>query len=369
MKKLLLILSFILFIIVNLNSQILLYENLGESTSFKVLIPSDICNFKHPKITTLKLTVEIYHKDVLMLSRYLLVDWHYIENLKHTEYLVHLFNEKLYPGSYEVKIKIQNEIHRVNVEKRYPLIIDNQMIKSSNIHILKYYNNNLLYPSRLFWQDQADSVYVQIDLAENPVKIDLNHNEKLLTSLTPAKNVFQKIDLEMDENIENIFTVRVYFEDEIIFKNFKPFTKSILISQNYSYRKQLQQLRYVMSQNEYEFIRRLNDDELPYQIELFWRKNDPSPQKLHNELRELFYDRVKYSDENFAIKGYLSGWQTDRGMIYIKYGKPDEIQTESFMIGKYPVIIWIYYSLDKRFYFDDKKGFGFYELRENWYNN
>src|SRR5208337_4557486 len=44
-----------------------------------------------------------------------------------------------------------------------------------------------------------------------------------------------------------------------------------------------------------------------------------------NEFREEHYRRIAYANEHFAAG--KPGWKTDRGRIYIAWGKPDEIDS------------------------------------------
>jgi len=50
---------------------------------------------------------------------------------------------------------------------------------------------------------------------------------------------------------------------------------------------------------------------------------DPTPATVENEYREEHYRRIGYANESFS-NNRVPGWKTDRGMIYIKYGPPDE---------------------------------------------
>lgn len=82
---------------------------------------------------------------------------------------------------------------------------------------------------------------------------------------------------------------------------------------------------YIISNEEREAFRRLTtDDEREHFIEQFWLRRDPTPETLRNEYREEHYRRIAYTNEHFSTSS-TSGWKTDRGMIYIKYGPPDEI--------------------------------------------
>lgn len=59
-------------------------------------------------------------------------------------------------------------------------------------------------------------------------------------------------------------------------------------------------------------------------IQDIWRRRDPTPDTEENEYREAFYERIAYANEHFSSG--KPGWMTDRGRIYIKFGKPDEIE-------------------------------------------
>jgi GWxTD domain-containing protein len=66
------------------------------------------------------------------------------------------------------------------------------------------------------------------------------------------------------------------------------------------------------------------DDEREKFIEGFWRVRDPDPDTEENEFKQQFYERVAYANEHFSSG--KPGRLTDRGRIYIKFGKPDEVE-------------------------------------------
>ncbi len=68
-----------------------------------------------------------------------------------------------------------------------------------------------------------------------------------------------------------------------------------------------------------------NDEERDNFIEAFWQRRDPTPDTEENEYKEEHYQRIAYANEHFAAG--VAGWRTDRGRIYIVYGKPDEIDS------------------------------------------
>ena len=83
---------------------------------------------------------------------------------------------------------------------------------------------------------------------------------------------------------------------------------------------------YIITDEERKAFKKLEtDDERERFIEEFWRRRDPDPDTDENEFREEYYERIAYANEHYASG--IPGWKTDRGRIYIMWGKPDEIET------------------------------------------
>jgi len=83
---------------------------------------------------------------------------------------------------------------------------------------------------------------------------------------------------------------------------------------------------YIITDEERKAFKKLQtDDERERFIEEFWRRRDPDPDTDVNEYREEYYERIAYANEHYASG--IPGWKTDRGRIYIMYGKPDEVET------------------------------------------
>ncbi len=68
-----------------------------------------------------------------------------------------------------------------------------------------------------------------------------------------------------------------------------------------------------------------NDEEREQFVENFWLRRNPNPESPDNEFREQHYARIAYANEHFAAG--KPGWRTDRGHVYIAYGKPDSIDS------------------------------------------
>lgn len=111
---------------------------------------------------------------------------------------------------------------------------------------------------------------------------------------------------------------------------------------------------YIITPQERDAYKKLKTNEEREQfIELFWRRRDPDPDTDENEYREEYYERIAYANEHYSSG--IPGWKTDRGRVYIMYGKPDELETHPMggtyerpsyegggSTSTYPFEIWFY---------------------------
>jgi len=113
-------------------------------------------------------------------------------------------------------------------------------------------------------------------------------------------------------------------------------------------------------------------------IAIFWQRRDPNPETELNEYREQYYERIAYANEHFASG--IPGRKTDRGRMYIRWGKPDSIESHpaggsydrpSYQgggtISAYPFETWFYRHLDGvgdgiTIEFVDRTGTGEYKI-------
>ena len=90
-------------------------------------------------------------------------------------------------------------------------------------------------------------------------------------------------------------------------------------------------------------------------LQKYWKKFDPTPNTAYNPIMKEYYERIDYSMQHFTPISRKSGANTDRGKIYIKYGKPNEIKRTSNTYGQVTEI-WFYKKVKKKFVFIDKYG-------------
>lgn len=88
------------------------------------------------------------------------------------------------------------------------------------------------------------------------------------------------------------------------------------------------------------FLHLTTDDERDKFIDHFWEIRNPNPGSPTNAYRDEMYERIAYANQNFGHEG----WRTDRGRIYILFGKP---QQKALYVGQAnvrPMEIWFYSS-------------------------
>lgn len=112
------------------------------------------------------------------------------------------------------------------------------------------------------------------------------------------------------------------------------------------------------------FLRKPDELYSKYFIYNFWEKRDKqNPEKVW----KAFAERIKEVNRLFRA-GSQSGYETDRGRIYIQYGKPNDRMIVNNETGTLPYEIWQYYNTEKQgregvfLFYKPGKSFGEYEL-------
>lgn len=122
------------------------------------------------------------------------------------------------------------------------------------------------------------------------------------------------------------------------------------------------QLRYVARESEIEAIRNAPTPQARLRLfQQFWNARDPSPGTARNERMEEYYVRVASANERWG-RARASGWSTDPGEVFIRFGEPDEVEEHGATYGTRPYQEWRYYGQGLRFIFYDATGSGDYRL-------
>ena len=79
-------------------------------------------------------------------------------------------------------------------------------------------------------------------------------------------------------------------------------------------------------------------------IQNFWAIRNPDPNSPTNEFRDEYYRRLAYANDRFGSPGRHDGWRTDRGMVYITLGPPQQLTPYRASQYLTPLEIWFYQS-------------------------
>jgi GWxTD domain-containing protein len=109
----------------------------------------------------------------------------------------------------------------------------------------------------------------------------------------------------------------------------KPNEKQVLKELATPYKKWLNEdVVYIITDTERRaFLQLQTNEERENFIEEFWQRRNPDPDSVDNPVKEEHYRRIAYTNEHFASG--IAGWRTDRGRIYIMYGKPDDLESHT----------------------------------------
>jgi GWxTD domain-containing protein len=127
---------------------------------------------------------------------------------------------------------------------------------------------------------------------------------------------------------------------------------------------EFQRAKYLADKTEIYFFEQLKTAQAKKDfLKDFWSRRE-SDATGETPLRRVDYlRRVEVATERYT--SYTKkGWRTDRGRVFIVYGKADEIERHPSEGIMKPYEIWYYYQIENgvQFVFVDKSGFGDYEL-------
>ncbi|MHB1687686.1 MAG: GWxTD domain-containing protein [Ignavibacteriaceae bacterium] len=147
----------------------------------------------------------------------------------------------------------------------------------------------------------------------------------------------------------------------------KPFIKKVIwFNKPFSLRdpeKAIKLLKYIESDSVISKMLNANFNDYEKELYNYWKKYDPSLRNTFNPLMDEYYLRIDYAAQAYSLISGKSGIETDRGKIYIQFGKPQKIERASNQYGKV-VETWIYDKPQRQFIFVDDDGAGNFKLRK-----
>ncbi|NWF90513.1 MAG: GWxTD domain-containing protein [Ignavibacteriaceae bacterium] len=120
-------------------------------------------------------------------------------------------------------------------------------------------------------------------------------------------------------------------------------------------------LKFMISADSIKHLLKIGQHDLS--LNNFWKTYDPSPETRYNELMAQYYERIDFAMENFSTISGQSGIDSDRAKIYVRFGKPNQVDRGSNGDGKVSET-WTYSNkLRQKFIFVDEKGTGEFILK------
>lgn len=84
--------------------------------------------------------------------------------------------------------------------------------------------------------------------------------------------------------------------------------------------------RLLLNDREFDQFQYWSIGEQESYLSSYWSKLDPTPHTVVNEVYSEFMRRMRYADINF--KSFTRGSLSDRGLTYIRFGPPDQIEQQ-----------------------------------------
>ena len=104
-----------------------------------------------------------------------------------------------------------------------------------------------------------------------------------------------------------------------------------------------QEVNYLITNQERaSFLALTTDQNRDAFIDTFWAVRNPDPNSPGNTYKDEHYRRLEYVNNHYGLPSAGNGWHTDRGMVYITLGPPQ--QKRSYLNTKYlePLETWFY---------------------------
>ncbi len=118
-----------------------------------------------------------------------------------------------------------------------------------------------------------------------------------------------------------------------------------------NYSDMLDLLRYFGHEDLIKQLKKASPDDRPRLWQEFYRKTDPVPATPENEALDQYFGRMAIANQRFTDEE-VPGWRTDRGMVFITLGDPEEIYNGSSTTqGR--IIRWTYTQLRLEVVFED----------------
>ena len=279
-------------------------------------------------------------------------------------------NISLHSGIYNLFLNVQDEDSRKNWK----------IVKEIKLERIRYLSPSLLFIKEKNGQlNQMDFIIQKTDTIWLRTQVNLpdSSDQDIEYTIIYNESIIDSGEIEISYvGIQNLYHLPIPFtqhkrgryEIELSFLEDKQTT-----SFSYGYKTKnywtddvdevVGVMQYILPYSEYKKLKNMDESfQLDY-IHEYWKEKDPSEGTDENELLIQLNRRVKFVNKNFSIR--MPGWKSDRGRIYIIYGKPKYDESYQDQMG-YTYQKWVY-SSGKQFIFIDRSMSGDYSLYRELY--
>lgn len=127
-----------------------------------------------------------------------------------------------------------------------------------------------------------------------------------------------------------------------------------------NYSEMLDLLRYFGHEDMLKQLKKAPPSERPRLWQEFYKQTDPVPVTPENEALEQYFGRMSIANLRFTDEE-VPGWRTDRGMVFITLGEPEEIYNGS-STAQGRIIRWTYTALRLEVVFEDQSSVSRFRL-------
>lgn len=260
-----------------------------------------------------------------------------------------------------------------------PLIVSKNNGCTSGEYQLANYEGNIPFDGKnydlLIPLTNADSIYT-VELINNNWKYFSSTQEDIITGKASLSLCEGSIFTNFDTTITNISFIKVsagqYLLEGTLTINLLDKSDNKLrvfrthikwYDKPYTLKNRetaLRLLKYIDEDETYKFLSQADEQDFDSLFFNYWKQYDPTPHNSFNELMNEYYNRADYAANNFSSLTGKPGLDSDRGKIYIKFGKPVKTERTSDEKGKV-IEIWEYAN-NKIFSFIDERGTGEFNL-------
>jgi GWxTD domain-containing protein len=102
---------------------------------------------------------------------------------------------------------------------------------------------------------------------------------------------------------------------------------------------------YIRTSSETSEFKKLKSlDEKRKYMYFFWKKRNPNLLSLVNDYKIQYFKNIDEAN-NLYKQGFMDGWKTDRGRIYVTYGRPSEVENHTNEAESKGYEIWTFESV------------------------